>query len=83
MAGHNTLSLVATVVMLDQRRLASSFASDVDDLADDDPNRSTIGIGMNLSRAPPTAFQQDACRRHARCRGAGLLAHDAREDLDA
>jgi len=69
--------------MLDQDRLASSFPSDVDDLANDDLNRSTIGIGMDLSRATPTAFQQDACRRHARRRRAGLLTDDACEDLDA
>ena len=66
MLGHNALSLVATVIMLDQHWL--SFSTDINDLTDDDLNCPTIGIGVRLSRLAPAAIQQDACRRHARCR---------------
>ena len=76
------LSLVATVIMLDQYRLASSSPSDVDDLADDDLNRSTLGIGMDLSRTSPTAIKQRLRRRHARLLRR-TVSGDASQRLDA
>ena len=82
MVGHNTLSLVATVIMLDQRWLG--FPGDINELPDYDLNAAVAVITcVRLNRFAPATIQQDACRRHAGCRWHGVLADDPGEHLDA
>jgi hypothetical protein len=80
MAGHYALSLVATVIMLDQHWLAFY---DISDLPDDDLNAATIFAAVGLSRSAPAPVEQCGGRRYARTRRHGLLAADARKHLDA
>jgi hypothetical protein len=41
--------------MLDQHRLAIS--SDIADLPDDNSDRATVGVGVDLKRAAPTSVE--------------------------
>jgi hypothetical protein len=65
------------------QRFVFVMLNNINKLANDNPNRSTILAVVDLRGASPAAIQQDACRRHARRRWRGLLADDPGKHLDA
>jgi len=54
MSGHYTLSLIATVIMLNLNW--RGFRHDINDLPDHDSDVGTILAAVGLRRAPPTAI---------------------------
>jgi hypothetical protein len=75
------LSLVATVIMLDQHGLF--FADDINDLADDDLNAATVLAVVDLRRTSPTPIEQRSDSGHAHCWRRILGARNASQHLDA
>ena len=65
------------------QRFVFVMLNNINKLANDNPNRSTIRDVVDLRRTSPATVEQGAGRRHTSRRRCGFLADDPGQHLDA